>query len=243
MKFLYSLLVLATAGWLSACSNYGEKVTKEYLEVYYQPSVSKQVAEKTLDFLYPIWRLQGDATEKKSVQLDMAGDTLLFRMVSKTDMIDDMGDAAFIGLAKILSDSIFDQKPVNVVLTDNTFKTVKTIRHQVIDWGEKVVFGEIEVYMGDNVSKQLTQQLASQIDFYFGRNGKTKTFQHLQESDGLPIVKMVVDKEVAKEIPRSEFQKMVDMLSKDVFSGAVIQFELTDTLFEPLDVFKSSSQE
>ncbi len=243
MKFLYSLLVLATACWLSSCSNYGEKVNKEYLEVYYQPSVNKAIAEKTLDFLYPIWRLQGDATEKKSVQLDMAGDTLLFRMVAQLDKVKDMGEDVFIGLGKILSDSIFDQKPVNVVLTDNKFKAVKTIRHQAMDWGEKVVFGEIEVYMGDNVSKQLTEQLASQIDFYFGRNGKTKTFQHIQGSDGHPIVKMVVDKEAIKSIPRSDIQQMVDMLSKEVFSGNSIQFEVTDTLFEPIDVFKSSSQE
>jgi hypothetical protein len=52
------ILVIAVIG-LSSCTNYGDKVSKDFVEVYYKDNISKEQAQKTLDLLYPSWNESG----------------------------------------------------------------------------------------------------------------------------------------------------------------------------------------
>jgi len=45
-KILLSLLVSIL---FFACSNHGDKVSKDFMEVYYKEGISKEQAEKSLD--------------------------------------------------------------------------------------------------------------------------------------------------------------------------------------------------
>jgi hypothetical protein len=127
MKKRFPLPVLLTTVLLSlsACNNYGDKVTHGYLEVYYKEGITKAQAQRTVDFLYPYWQDPSGKTDTKSVQLDRNGDTVLFRMVADEKKMALVDDATFYSMGNVFSDSIFNGAPVNIHLTNNRFKTIR----------------------------------------------------------------------------------------------------------------------
>lgn len=125
------MLVIVMALALSACNNYGDKVSKDFLEVYYKDGINKEQAEKTLNFLYPYWKSPGsEETNRKSVQLIKNGDTIYFRMVSVAEKVALMNDEIFYQMGNTFADSLFGGSPVNVDLTDNKFKTIRTFHYK-----------------------------------------------------------------------------------------------------------------
>ena len=112
---------------LASCSNnYGTKVSKEYLEVFYKEGISKEMAEKTLDYLLPEWRDDGEKTKTKSVQLSKNGDTIVFKAVSVMEVMNKMDETVFYNMGSELSAKLYNNAPVNVVLTDEKFKPLRT---------------------------------------------------------------------------------------------------------------------
>jgi 20S proteasome alpha/beta subunit len=121
---------------LAACTNYGKKVKKDFLEVYYKGGVSKEEAQKTADFLMPYWR-EGAKTSDKSIQLTRSGDTVAFRMVTDEKKLTEVDDNTLYTMANVFSDSLFNNKPVNIELTNNRFKTLRTLHFKKINYNEE----------------------------------------------------------------------------------------------------------
>jgi hypothetical protein len=122
---------------LAACTNYGKKATKGHVEIYYKDGISQEQAQKAADFLYGIdVSVNNNTTVKKSIQLIKEGDTVNFRMVIDKKKLSGVNDENFYALGNVISDSLFGGKPVNVDLTDNTFKTIRTMHYKKMNFNE-----------------------------------------------------------------------------------------------------------
>ena len=117
---------------LAACSNYGKKVKSGSVEIYYKEGISEPEAQKTADMFDRLVK-QSDpsATQRKSFQLTKPSDTVMLKMVVDKDKMGNVGDESFYAIAYMVSDSIFNGKPVNMVLTDNKFKAVRTLTYKL----------------------------------------------------------------------------------------------------------------
>ena len=52
-KILFSLLLVTI---LFSCSKNGDKVSQDFMEVYYKDGITKQEAQKALDYFLPRWK-------------------------------------------------------------------------------------------------------------------------------------------------------------------------------------------
>ena len=133
MKILFPFALL-TLVLFSSCTNYGKKVQKGTVEVYYKEGIGEKEASRTAALLYEIDSAQNKNTkETRSMQLEPLKDTILFRMVANKDKLAGVPDMAFQVIGTIISDSAFNGKPVLVELTDDQFKTFKKIPYLKMD--------------------------------------------------------------------------------------------------------------
>ena len=239
------ILAFFIAAGLVACTNYGKKVSQDYLEVYYKDGISKEEAQKTLDFLYPIWKNDEGKTDTKSVQLTKSGDTISFRMVVDKDKLSKVQDETFYIMGNLFSDSLFDGNPVNMVLTDNSFKSIRTLVYKKTEtsnnYGEKVTAGNIEVYAKDGFSLEQAQNLADFLEKQVG-SANTVSFQASKTDDGDYLVRMVSDEAKSNELGDEPFNKLAAELFENVFNGGNVTFELTDNKFNTFKTFESKAQ-
>ncbi len=234
------ILLLAAIG-LFSCTNYGDKVSKDFVEVYYKDNISKEQAQQTLDLLYPSWN---DSGNQKSVQLIKTGDTVYFRMVVNEQKAKDIKDDSYLQLANIISSSVFNGVPVNVDLTDNNFKTNRSLRFTKMDtedYGTKISAGNIEVYSKQGVSKEEAVMLAGWLDKLDGDTGDTKSFQLGKNGDGQYIVSMVSDPESSATVPDNDYYDLAGLMSDSVFNGVPLILQLTDNTFKAYQSFKSGN--
>jgi hypothetical protein len=245
MKLLRNLLFIALAALvLTACTNYGNKVSKDYLEIFYKEGIPKEKAEDLLTFLYPAWKAPGETvTPKKSVQLTKAGDSIYFRMVVDKEKLKDVSDEVLYLLGNVLSDSIFDKAPVNVQLTNNQFKTIRTLYYTQMaseEFGEKVSSGNIEVYCY-GVSTELGAQMAEFLDLS-DNTPQPKSFQLDTDAAGFYRVRMVSSPELAAKVDDAVFYELAGTLSDSVFMKANVIFQLTNQQFEPFKTINYPAQ-
>jgi hypothetical protein len=140
MKFFQ--IVTAVIGFallFSSCTDYGKKATKGIVEVYYKDGITENEAQKTAVLLASIDSTRNSTSkepskETKSMQLVKIADTVCYRMVTSKEKLAGIDDFAFEAIGNILSDSVFNGKPVNVELTDNMFNTFKKIPYKKIDF-------------------------------------------------------------------------------------------------------------
>jgi hypothetical protein len=133
-KFLSVLIVLSFA--LAGCQDYGKKVTKGPIEVYYKDGITEEQAQHTANMFAYIDSMQNNNTKNtKSMQLCKKKDELLFRMVAEKDKLGTVPDESFFIIGNIVSDSIFHGAPVTVELTNNKFETFKTFPYKKMDLG------------------------------------------------------------------------------------------------------------
>ena len=130
IKARHLLLFIISTFTIASCSNYGDKVSKDFVEIYYKDNITKEQAEKTLEILYPGWNQSGT---KKSVQLVKKADTVYFRMVIDEEKAKGIADETYLLLGTGLSMSVFNNEPVNVELTDNRFNTLRTLHFEKIE--------------------------------------------------------------------------------------------------------------
>ena len=238
MKKITSLLLMAGVG-LFSCTNYGDKVSKKFVEVYYKDNISKEQAQQTLDLLYPSWN---DSSNQKSVQLIKPGDTVYFRMVINEQKAKDIKDDSYLLLANEISGSIFKGVPVNVDLTNNTFKTIRTLHYKKMeaeDYGTKINTGNIDVYSKEGINKEEAATLAGFLDRIDGDATETKSFQVGKDGDGVFVVSMVSNPESSSTLAEKEFYDLAGLISDSVFNGAPLILQLTDNTFKPYQTFKS----
>ena len=240
MKYL---LITIFSISLFACSNYGKKLSKDYLEVYYKDGVTKEEAQRALDFLYPLWKTEGEGTNTKSIQLTKPNDTIHFTMVVDEAKLKDVGDENFNTMGNLFSDSVFKGAPVNMVLSNESFEQIKKLTYKKISYGnnfgDKATAGNVEVYYKDGVEKNQAQLLANFIQKE-NEPMSTISFQAFV-SNGVTTVRMASDADKAKELGDAPFQTMAMVMSDSVFNHAPVTLELTDNAFNPFKSFTSTT--
>lgn len=238
MKFSPCLFLLAAGCLLvTSCNDYGEKVSKDFVEVYYKDNVNKAQAQQTLDLLHPSWNEEGN---KKSVQLVKKNDTVHFRMVVNTEKVKSMQDETFLLLANGVSTAVFNNAPVNVDLTDDRFNTLRTLHFKKIETQQglsKQTAGNIEVYLQEGIAEAEASELAAFLDKTDGDNDVTKSFHLAREENGYRV-SMVSTPERSSTVPEEEFYALAALISDKVFNGAPVSLLLTDQNFAPYQSFK-----
>lgn len=233
MKLCILLLILIVG--LVSCKNYGDKVSKDYLEVYYKDGISKEQAQKVLDYFLPIWKDSSDKSKDKSIQLSKNGDTINFMMVSIMSVIEKMDENTFYQTGNEISDDLFNGAPVNVVLTDNKFKPIRTYTYKKITlpaYGEKISSGNIEVYYKNGINNGEATQLAVFLEKFINPQNII-SFQLSKDEKGFLVLRMVSSPEKAGSIPDNDFYDLAAEISKNVFYGASFNFQLSDETFNP----------
>ena len=132
-KLLFALLILSFVH----CSNYGDKVTIEHIDVFYKNGIEETQARQTADLLYYIdTTYNQNVTETKSFQLLKQKDTVTFRMVVVEEKLAGIDDESFLAISNLISENVFNQQPVNIELTDNKFNTLRKLPFTKIDMSE-----------------------------------------------------------------------------------------------------------
>ena len=129
MKKITLLLSFFTAIiLLAACTDYGKKIKSGHIETYYKDGITEAEAQKTTDLL--VRMDAGNEPTDKSFQLCKKSDSIYFRMVVNKDKENNANDFNFLAICNIISDSIFNGAPVNMDLTDDHFKTQRTLLYK-----------------------------------------------------------------------------------------------------------------
>ena len=134
-NLLFVLLILS----LVHCSNYGDKVTIEHIDIFYKNGIEEVQARQTADLLYYIdTTYNQNISETKSFQLLKQKDTVTFRMVVVKEKLAGVDDESFLAISNLISENVFDQQPVNIELTDNKFNTLRKLPFTKIDMSEEM---------------------------------------------------------------------------------------------------------
>lgn len=125
-KTIFKFVLIISVITFISCTGYGKKLQYEATEVYYTDKVDKKDAEKLGEYLVST---DFANSNKKSVQLtkDEKTKNYVFRMVASEEAMNNKTyEIIFKAFAKKISDSVFNSKPVDFHICDNTFKTIKS---------------------------------------------------------------------------------------------------------------------
>jgi uncharacterized lipoprotein NlpE involved in copper resistance len=127
MRKIFTILAALIAFVLVSCNNYGKKVKiDDTMEVYLKgDSVNEAQAKKLGTYLANLWK---EAKNQKSFQLSKDSGVYVVKMVVDEEKIkqDSTADVGFMALKTLLESEVFDNKQVKFVVTDNTFKDIKS---------------------------------------------------------------------------------------------------------------------
>ena len=155
------ILSLLIAISLAACTNYGKKVKTGSIEVYYKDGVTEQQAKKiSVLFDEAVQKTNAGSKSRKSFQVSRHSDTVLLKMVVDKSKLDQVGDETFYAISGLVSDSVFNGGPVNIMLTNDHFKPIRTLafkKAEVIEPPE-----ETTLTRGD-----FDHNKAGDVDFYW----------------------------------------------------------------------------
>lgn len=236
MKQLLTLM-LAALILFTSCTNYGKKAKSGNIEVYYKDGATKEQAQKTADlFLQALQASDPNDKATKSFQLTKPGDTLLMKMVvgDKARMTA-AGDDAFYAMVGLISDSVYNGKPVNISFTDNKFKAFRTLTYnpaRILNFGVKVTSGNVEVYSKDGFSSEHAQMLADFLSKEM-QPANTISFQVGMPEGQVYQIYMASSPEKAKNVTTENIQDLCSKMSKEVFNGVDLNFHFTDVRFKP----------
>ena len=104
---------------------FGKQITKNGLQLFYTDNVSEEEAKRLINYLVKSEFVDG---EQKTVQLNKSGKTYEFRMVVKKGIEQDQ---EYIEIGKYftieLSESVFNNSPVDIHLCDELLNTIRVI--------------------------------------------------------------------------------------------------------------------
>lgn len=122
------LLLAITATFLAACNNYGKKKTFGKGELYYTESITEDEADKAGSFLKEMGYLSDE--KETSIQIDKADSIYKIRLVVGKEFqeTDTTLDFSFKALGFLASTTVFNGKPVEIDLCDNTLTTKRTLK-------------------------------------------------------------------------------------------------------------------
>lgn len=241
-SIIFSLLVAVS---LAACTNYGKKVKSGSIEVFYKNGVSEEQAKKTAD----LFESGTKGSARKSFQLTKPGDTVLMKMVVDKKKLEKASDDVLYALSEIVSDSIFNGVPVNLILTDDSFKPIRTLvfkKAEVIepekeetaltmdDFDHDVAAG-INFYwkgISDEESKTIADYIVKNGSFSGGNVSIVMT----KESDRY-ILKFPITESASNDASyMTGLEKVIKEIKDNVFANVPFSFVATD---ERLNTVKS----
>ncbi len=238
------ILFLLAAITLTSCTNYGKKVKNSNIEVYYNDGITEEQAQKTADYIYKLDTDPETKDNKKSFQLNKDGDTISCKMVVNEDKFKDIPVSSFEAIGGLISDNVFDGKPVNMVLSTNKFKPLQTVYFKKLDkkgtdlsqYGEKITDGNIEVYVTEKATMEDGKVLAQLLNKEMSPSNII-SFQLTKDDSGLNTVRMVSSEEKAAKISDQTLTDMCAKISEGVFNQSPVVFEFTDSQFNTIKTF------
>ncbi|MBS1759953.1 MAG: hypothetical protein JST23_07495 [Bacteroidetes bacterium] len=245
MKKLFFLLIIIVA--FTACTNYGSKEKSGSVEVFYKEGINKEQAKKTADLFYESLKAANqDLNKKRSFQIFKGGgDTINLKMVVEKEKLSQAKDDILYPISNLVSDSVFGGKPVNLILTDNAFKVLRTlvykkpVTEQPVDKNSlaKATSGYIEVYYTQDMGATTAQNLADYINKKMGAES-TISYGFTKGDDGNYLIKMVTKTGYAQTATYDQWLEVMKDISTDVLQGSPLSFELTDENFNALKTFE-----
>jgi hypothetical protein len=125
-------LLIAVISIFSACNNYGKKTKSGHVEAYYKDGITEQQALNACKLICKIDVVANNPLTEKSFQLCKQHDTTCFKVIVGKASAATANDEDFLALGNVISDSVFNSTPVNIDLTDDEFKSLKTIHYKKI---------------------------------------------------------------------------------------------------------------
>lgn len=238
------ILFLLAAITLTSCTNYGKKVKNSNIEVYYNDGITEEQAQKTADYIYKLDTDPETKDNKKSFQLNKDGDTINCKMVVNEEKFKDIPVSSFEAIGGLISDNVFDGKPVNMVLSNNKFKPLQTVYFKkpkkdtdtdLSQYGEKTTSGNIEVFVTADASMEEGETLARLLEKEM--SPKSIISFQLTKDNGLNSVRMVSSEEKSATISDQTLTDMCATISNGVFKGSPMVFEFTDSQFNTIKTF------
>lgn len=193
MKIKDLMYVVLTA-LLVGCSNYGDKIVVNKVEIYYKDGVSKELAQKVGNFLEE--NDFNEDGEEKSIQLtkDKGKDEYIFSMVVKKDAIDNVEyEYVFEAMSRVL-EPVFG-KPVTIKVCDEYFKPLKTFEASKAT--KALAQGGIELIFTRNIREDQAQAVLNYWTEIASEDAENTIM--LDKQDGKYIFKMVVLEEYYKD--------------------------------------------
>jgi hypothetical protein len=127
MKTVIIFCSMAAITLISACNNYGKKTTSGHVEAYYKDGITEQQANNACKLIRNIDVAGNNPLIEKSFQLCKQNDTTCFKVIVDKAGAAAVNDEDFLALSNAISDSVFNSAPVNMDLTDDEFKSIRTI--------------------------------------------------------------------------------------------------------------------
>lgn len=235
LKPLFLALVALLS--LASCTNYGKKAKSGNVEVYYKDGVEKADAQKLADLFYEAVKAADPSNkDKKSFQLTKPGDTVLLKMVVDKEKYAKLeNNESLYAILYMVSDSVFNGKPVNLLLTNNRFNTFETLAYKVKtvseeDYGTKYTSGNITVY-SVNMDSETSQRLADYMnDWLKPQNGID--FQIERPENGFYTVSMLSSADKADNMKEASMEETASRISENVLNSAPLIFQLKGDEFK-----------
>lgn len=238
---------LLAAICLAACTNYGKKAKSGDIEVYYKDGIEKADAEKMAKLFDMAVQRSGPSSGRKSFQLSKAGDTVTLKMVADKEALAKLNDDEMLySIINLVADSVFNGRPVNLVLTNNKFKGFRTVTYVKKEspeekYGTKYVSGNVEVYNSD-LDNETSQRLAGFLDNDMNPENLV-SFQLSRPENGFYTLRMASNPGTVENVTDEAVETLCQKISEGVFQGAPIVFQFTNTSFEPFRTYNYRTKE
>jgi hypothetical protein len=244
------ILSLLVAFSLAACTNYGKKVKTGDIEVYYKDGVTEAQAKKISSlFDEAVKKTSPGSSSRKSFQVSKPSDSVLLKMVVDKSKLDNVGDETFYAISGMVSDSVFNGGPVNLMLTDEHFKPIRTFafkKAEVIEpEKQETTFtrddfdhdkaGGIDFYWKD-ISDEESKTIADYIVKNGAFNGGTVELYMTKEGDRYIIRFPMTESARTDPSMLAEVEKVSKEIKDNVFANVPYSFYSTD---EKLNKVKS----
>lgn len=246
-------LVMIVSMLVSSCNNYGKKVTLAGTkgEVYYKgEGVTEADAKKLGDYLKTVDYINNN--RESSFQLAKQGDTYVLKLVIIKAVYDTIKgiDDSYKALGALVSKNVFDNKKVDVVLTNDVFEGFKTIPYDAAylknldaegsgtnDFGKDILIDGTkgEVYIkGDGVTENDAQKLGQHLkEIGYMTDKAPASVQLMKSSDGY-LVRFVYDQHYYETTPDvvKNFNIIRKSISENVFGGQNVAISLANNKME-----------
>ncbi len=254
-KFIYRgkfAVVFTCLFIIASCNNYGKKVTfpGNKGEVYYKgDGVTEDDAKAVGKFLEDQQYFLKD-DKSRSVQLTKENNRMKLRFVVDEKALATIpkADESFLLMAALMSKTIFNNIPVDVVYTDDVFKDIRTLpyadaaarsatAYEALQQMEKKIYNKNTLYYKNISSEEADSISAYLIKNGFFSDGAGKDLAVSKMGDSSYHVNFFIQDAFANEQGLQKADDFGKLLKKDLFTNSILQFEVVDQNMNSLKTF------